>query len=493
MQSRCRVALVVLLMALLIPARRSDAQVVRSFPSRLGCASSLGESEFDAAYGQQYVFACDGLVFSDGTTGTTRLIPSTWGNFSSGPIVGQKVFFTSSDLPSTIWSTDGTVDGTRSCAPWHGYVQEWMFAGREAYFIGGQNRLWRTDGTADGTFPLEPALYPVGGAEVDGMFFVLAFGPPARTVEALWTTDGTTTGTAQVALVAIPRGSESGRWGVSGDLFYFRSGSGEGGEEIWRSNGTSAGTFRLADIVPGPQGSSPAFITAAPRPGAPNGVYFLANGESGADEVWYSDGTPDGTGRVIALPAGKRLAPWTGFKAAGSIVFFIVNLNGVGDRGRLWVSDGTATGTHEVGGLEPTQLEVWGLATCRGRAYFSFDGLRLGRELWTSDGTLGGTHLLFDLLPSSSPGGLYGGFTPVVVNSRIYFGSYNFVSGAHTWVLNVCPADFDNDGQVLVDDVYAYLAAYFGGVDRADVDDSGTLGVQDVLQWLTEYLSGCNG
>jgi ELWxxDGT repeat protein len=321
------------------------------------------------------------------------------------------------------------------------------------------------------------------------VFYVLAFGPPARTIEALWKTDGTSAGTAQLSLVNVPRGSEPGRWGASGGVFYFRSSTGGGGDELWRSDGTSTGTRRVADIVPGPQGSDPSFITAAPRPDAPNGIYFMAKDEADGTELWYSDGTEAGTRRVAPLLAGQRIAPDVGLQVANDRVYFIVGYTGVGNRGRLWMSDGTEAGTGELGFLQPAWFEAWGLATCRGRAYFSFQDLRSGRELWTTDGTAGGTQLVYDL-QSTGPGGLAGGLSAVVVNSRLYFGGDDGQTGPQRWVLDTCPADFDNDGRVLVQDVFAYLVAYFDGVDRADFNRTDGVSIQDLFDWLSEFFAG---
>lgn len=54
-----------------------------------------------------------------------------------------------------------------------------------------------------------------------------------------------------------------------------------------------------------------------------------------------------------------------------------------------------------------------------------------------------------------------------------------------------CPADFNGVGGVTVQDIFDFLAAYFGCYMTADVDDNGSLGVQDIFSFLETYFSGC--
>jgi ELWxxDGT repeat protein len=42
-------------------------------------------------------------------------------------------------------------------------------------------------------------------------------------------------------------------------MIYFASTAGGGGSELWRTDGTTAGTVRVKDIRPGSTGSSPDF------------------------------------------------------------------------------------------------------------------------------------------------------------------------------------------------------------------------------------------
>ncbi|MGJ5635029.1 hypothetical protein, partial [Nostoc sp. CALU 1950] len=66
-----------------------------------------------------------------------------------------------------------------------------------------------------------------------------------------------------------------------------------GDSELWKSDGTEAGTVRVKDINTATIHSSPQNLTNV------NGtVYFVANDSSGDSELWKSDGTEAGTVRV---------------------------------------------------------------------------------------------------------------------------------------------------------------------------------------------------
>src|SRR5262245_37843136 len=71
------------------------------------------------------------------------------------------------------------------------------------------------------------------------------------------------------------------------------------GKELWRSDGTSAGTWLVRDILPGATGSSPFGLVLV------NGVlYFAANDGVSGTELWRSDGTSSGTTLVRDISPG---------------------------------------------------------------------------------------------------------------------------------------------------------------------------------------------
>ena len=85
---------------------------------------------------------------------------------------------------------------------------------------------------------------------------------------------------------------------VSGDRVYF-SAEDAGGRELWSSDGTHDGTQRVIDLEPGLTNSSPTSIVALA-----GGVMFVAaTAETGA-EPWFSDGTAAGTRLVLDVTPG---------------------------------------------------------------------------------------------------------------------------------------------------------------------------------------------
>src|SRR5205085_2760562 len=79
----------------------------------------------------------------------------------------------------------------------------------------------------------------------------------------LWKTDGTPEGTVQVPGVEPAVSPEMhdfwpiARMGTLGDTVFFPVTTAAEGTELWKSDGTTAGTILLADLLPGEQSSFP--------------------------------------------------------------------------------------------------------------------------------------------------------------------------------------------------------------------------------------------
>src|SRR5262249_2876433 len=152
----------------------------------------------------------------------------------------------------------------------------------------------RSDGTPEGTVLLAPPLVagpPLGEHEIvaAGNTVFFAGADSAGDLE-LWKTDGTDAGTLRVKDINSEGSSYPGLIAAVGGLVFFVADDGISGRELWRSDGTPEGTFQLADVNPGPdpgvfQGS---FVFRGV-------LYFLGfNPELGV-ELWRSDGTREGT------------------------------------------------------------------------------------------------------------------------------------------------------------------------------------------------------
>lgn len=165
----------------------------------------------------------------------------------------------------------------------------------------------------------------------------------------LWKTDGSTPGTSMV-IDANP-GTGHGLFDLNNQIFtpmkvlgnkvYYFATNGSSGFELWSSDGTAAGSSMVKDINPGP-GDANYQLTFTDMVVMGNELYFPAwDGKIGV-ELWKSDGTAAGTVLV------KDIHPITGsnpnyFCVLGNSLLFSALHP---DYGReLWISDGTVIGT----------------------------------------------------------------------------------------------------------------------------------------------------
>ncbi|MCU0530421.1 MAG: hypothetical protein MUD04_13290, partial [Cyanobium sp. Prado107] len=113
---------------------------------------------------------------------------------------------------------------------------------------------------------------------------------------------------------------------------FFVAFDGASGSELWRSDGTSAGTVRVADINPGGGFSSPTNLTAVG-----NTLFFTANDGSSGYELWRSNGTAAGTVRVADINPGVGSSSPNNLTAVGNTLFFTADDGSSGSE--LWSLD----------------------------------------------------------------------------------------------------------------------------------------------------------
>jgi ELWxxDGT repeat protein len=177
---------------------------------------------------------------------------------------------------------------------------------------------------------------------------------------------------------------------VLNNVSYFAASDGIHGRELWRSDGTAAGTYLVKDIYPGNAGGAGwAGIIAA------NGLlYFFAQDPDHGIEPWVSDGTELGTHLLKDLNPGTFSSSPTQFAAANGTVYFVgTSYNG---NDQLWKTDGTETGTELVKDLQLSGLGylIVDLTTVNEMAYFVAYTWSSGFQLFRSDGTDAGTYVV---------------------------------------------------------------------------------------------------
>jgi ELWxxDGT repeat protein len=216
---------------------------------------------------------------------------------------------------------------------------------------------------------------------------------------------------------------------VIGSNLYFAADNGSTGLEVWKTNGTVAGTVMVKDIYAGTTGSTPANFTNV------NGtVFFTARSAANGLELWKTNGTAAGTVLV------KDIINGSGSSNPG----YLVNLNGVllfvannGQIGyELWRSDGTAAGTVVVKDIRPayrvSSLPQY-LTNVNGTVYFGAIDDTGGRELWKTDGTAAGTVRVKDIRPGTTGSGVE---NLVNLNGTLIFTADDGVNGDEIWKSN---------------------------------------------------------
>jgi ELWxxDGT repeat protein len=209
-----------------------------------------------------------------------------------------------------------------------------------------------------------------------------------------------------------------------GGAAVFTAFDGESGFGLWRSDGTAAGTWKLADVCP----AGPSSCGRAQALAVVAGRAFLALGL----DLWITDGTVAGTLRLTdgVLGVSPEAAAWV---PEQRVLYFLATDQAHGSE--LWRSDGTPAGTHLVADLVrgPQSPQIRTLTAFRGRVWFGAWIRPRGSSLWRSDGTERGT---VPVLETDRPGLpiLYG-----VVGKRLLFSGLFGKKGAELWATDGTP------------------------------------------------------
>jgi len=214
---------------------------------------------------------------------------------------------------------------------------------------------------------------------------------------ALWRTDGTSSGTYLVRDGGLGTNSKfTPRYmaNVSGILYFVANDTSTGGE-LWRSDGTSSGTFLVRDIFPGTSSSGTRNLTNV------NGtLFFVATSPETGTEVWRSDGTSSGTNAIELVP-GTGSGGGNILNNVGAKLLYQAILPGFGNE--LFRLDGPNSTPVLVCDIVPgSGSSAVKLPLVVGNVLFFKCGLSVtGEELWRSDGTSDGTYLVKDIYPGS--------------------------------------------------------------------------------------------
>ncbi|MDB5323842.1 MAG: hyalin repeat protein [Phycisphaerales bacterium] len=177
----------------------------------------------------------------------------------------------------------------------------------------------------------------------------------------------------------------------------FINDDGAHGPELWRADGYQENTALVKDIRPGLLGALPATPDrplSGDTPVIPQGLfpvgpttYFPADDGIHGLELWRTDGTAAGTLLVRDLNPGAQGSAPDQFTHIGAQLYFTTK---VGANYQLWRSDGTTVGTVRI--VDLGTMTVKSIILLDGVVYFiRTRSYPAPDELWKTDGTSAGT------------------------------------------------------------------------------------------------------
>lgn len=282
------------------------------------------------------------------------------------------------------------------------------FYGSTNPYVDGNN-LWVSDGTENSATPiLETDWIPQDRFIIGDRLYFTIYG---STTKELWTSNGTFDGTFKLKeLYWNPNSSYSFDYltECQGKLFFITD-SPIFGKELWVSDGSINGTYIVKDIHEGTQSSNITSIFSFNEK-----IYFVANDGVNGYELWTSDGTNGGTYILKDINPGSNNAlnqfDNQFIEFDGNFYFFAND----GTNVQLWKSNGTTDGTIFYKSVNTFQYNnSYQTASINGDAtdhYFVFKAYDYNssnhqyiEKLWKSDGTIEGTLELLELNSNYSP------------------------------------------------------------------------------------------
>jgi len=405
----------------------------------------------DDVNGNHQLFATNGS--SPGVQVLTNLTTTYAGVVGQPAIAGNKLYFATYGpvgvggiYNGTIWVSDGTAAGTHAVTnntvgddAIH-YPQSLTVEGNQVLYVS-NSKLWNIDIPTDTIAPA--SLAGVSYSQLIDMGGYVAFlgGAGGFGSAQLWRSDGTAAGTFSVAPAAGPQYPLIQRVG-NHVLFYGTDA--QNNLQVMSSDVTAGNAIQLTT---GTQPSNVSFTRAIYHATVAGFAYFsISDGpQTTTWSVWRTDGTVAGTRRVGALPPIDQSEPGN-TRVAGDSTAVYIQTYGADTKASLYEYDAAADSTRLLtGGYYASIMDEFVFSA--GTLYFSINDPVTGDEPWVSNGTAAGTHLLANLKPETSDGGS----SPdsfVALNGKLVFAADDGVHGRELWT-----SDGTNAGTVLLSDV----------------------------------------
>lgn len=377
-------------------------------------------------------------------------------NTSFAVLQGVAYFAADDGIHGTeLWRSDYTAAGTymikdisQGDAP--SLIESITACGNKIFFT--VNRIvYVTDGTESGTMPVPGISYTSDVTTcltpVSNILYFLT------NTKRLWKTDGTLAGTALVIDFGQTYNYSKDYLGqltnLNGTLFFTTGMDFANGPELWKSDGTAAGTVMVKDINPGIGEGRPSNLTVVK-----DKLYFSADDGAGI-HLWVSDGTSNGTKAVVnkegvSLPQTtiySRLDV-TPFAVADNIFYFKGNTNTKGNELYKYDITKPSEGIRLVKDIfvGTASSDPANLTAIDTTVYFTISALSGNQQLWKTDGTAAGTKLIKDM--GTGVPEYFGNL--INANGKLLFSFYTKNNGSELWKSNGT-----KPGTVMVKDIYA--------------------------------------
>jgi ELWxxDGT repeat protein len=406
--------------------------------------------------------------------------------------------------------------------------------------------LWRTDGSSDGTrmvgdFTPGPVSSSPEFIDTSGTSALITVNTTFYGREPVVVRSN---GTVLSALHDVRPGfasSAAKRIGAFGDGFYFSANDGVAGTEIWKAPLNGAAATLVKDLTPGPTGTQ--FTQSDRAVAMGDRLFFVAQTDALGNELYVSDGTSAGTSLVADINTGPASGLLGDMKLTvlNNQILFRANSGAAGNE--LWRTDGSAAGTRLLKNIaiETSSIDVRGaihalpdgrvllygcpgivlvgVPPCNlyvtrgtdatterlapiGKAFLSpnsvaqlenttlFLANNFSREepgVWRSDGSSAGTGPLDNVPPLAAPeGGLGPIIGPVRIGDAAYFeyrddpGRTLFRTDGVTTIKHVAPAVFSLELGGEVNGAYVSVDVVNRKIYRSDLTLSPTI---ELLEW----------
>ncbi|WP_428666253.1 ELWxxDGT repeat protein [Runella sp.] len=368
---------------------------------------------------------------------------------ASFKVIGTKAYFQANNgvNGAELWQTNGTAAGTVLVKDIYAgasgsYPTNFAAVDTTLFFqatnAANGSELWKSNGTAAGTQLVKDIRVGAVGSTPSSLQVLnnqLYFTAYDSLSIRLWKSNGTAAGT-QLVKDSLRNVTNTV---VFNNQLFFTASDGVKGFELWKSTGTAAGTTLLKDIHLSSGGydelafgSNPVLTVAGTT------LYFFANDSINGRELWKTNGTLAGTTlvkNITASTASTYFETGTTFAVGNKIAFMAGSTPN--EITEMWLSDGTNAGTVMVKNLNPSltieQARTVPVVLGAGVFFTAYNSVS-GHELYRTDGTLANTLLVKDLNTEAVNSSVNPFGRVVHWNNKTFFTADDGKSGNELWM-----------------------------------------------------------